>query len=600
VREDNPVWSRGLRVLAGRAKREMDRGLRDDGLRGWVEEPAESYAELFAFLSLVGPEADRAEYAARARTLLLRVMRDPPGDPEFATSDRSRWTGEAFPLAVDWIRPHLSEAEMALVRTVFHRWSREISTHGYHRPGSDAHPRWAANNYFAAHARNLGMMAIVLGERLDAASPWIAMADVLLRTDARGGAAPEGFEYGPQTMGYYAQLVLAMRTAGVHLPLEDNPFWDEIVPAWVHSLSPRGDDPAWYGDGQVYAPPDPIEAFGPLAITRPRWRDAIRWIETHAAGEPLLERVSSPSAFSRAILMFLVFDPDAPAAADPRPSMPLTLFAPGTGRLLARTGWGPDASWFTWSLGWQSIDHQHGDGNSFELYRNGEWLTKERTGYDLATSDFHNTVTIENDRPEHDDYRADMWRRGSQWTGLADGDPSILERTDGPGYVAITGDATPLYNSSYEGSTDVAHASRSIVWLQPGTVVVYDRATTKTGGRDKRFVLQLPSQATIDGRTATAVTRGGQRLAVTTVLPAGATIHSERSGGDAADGEPMTHRLVVSSRGRDVRFLHVLGEPGDGAPSLVRDGGYEGVRAGGRVVLFRVDPDGGGPVIRVQ
>ena len=50
-----------------------------------------------------------------------------------------------------------------------------------------------------------------------------------------------------------------------------------------------------------------------------------------------------------------------------------------------------------------------------------------------------------------------------------------------------------LYNSSFNKATDVQHASRSIVWLKPDYVIIYDRATTATAGRFKHFYLQLPS-----------------------------------------------------------------------------------------------------------
>jgi len=35
-----------------------------------------------------------------------------------------------------------------------------------------------------------------------------------------------------------------------------------------------------------------------------------------------------------------------------------------------------------------------------------------------------------------------------------------------------------LYNSAYEGSTDILHASRSIVGFKPDHIVVYDRAAS--------------------------------------------------------------------------------------------------------------------------
>jgi hypothetical protein len=39
--------------------------------------------------------------------------------------------------------------------------------------------------------------------------------------------------------------------------------------------------------------------------------------------------------------------------------------------MYARTGWGADATWFGYIIGWNNIDRQHGDGNDFHFYRKG-------------------------------------------------------------------------------------------------------------------------------------------------------------------------------------------------------------------------------------
>ena len=230
------------------------------------------------------------------------------------------------------------------------------------------------------------------------------------------------------------------------------------------------------------------------------------------------ERVRDADLFRDAILYFMLFDPGDAPPLDPRPAQPLTFYTPGIGRLFARTGWDPGATWFTYALGWNSMDHQQGDGNQFEFYRQGEWLTKERTGYgyNIACSDHHNTLALENDRPHHhdpSDYRHIIWQRGSQWLyGLSSADGQILAHSSGEGYLYALGDATGLYNSDYEGSTDIIHASRSIVWLKPDHIIVYDRAISQTEGRFKRFWLQLPEQAVVSGNRTTMTTATGQQL----------------------------------------------------------------------------------------
>ncbi|HEY7036699.1 MAG TPA: hypothetical protein VH482_35555 [Thermomicrobiales bacterium] len=676
--ETNPIWQDGLLVLAEQLKTNMDAGHvpgEDSGGYDWEQYPTENYAEFFAFLSLVHPDtAAREDYAQRARTLLMHAIAEaakgpaadqPFRDPVFATFNRSRWWGEGFPLTVDWIYGALSAEDKTAIREVFLRWVDDnlaASTTSNNHPepvglvndpkllADPVAVRWAGNNYFAAHMRNIGLMALAFDPADDpdgkltgavelATGAWLYMVDHLLRTDARGGMPTEGFEYSPQQLAYVVEFLLALHTAGRDDPavlgpqvvLTGNPFWDEMLPAYLNSLSPvpvlvkdyeyLGPlyQPAWYGDGQNYWAPDFIALFGALG----RYDDltgntdrlqALRWIQTNlapgGAEQMVPQRIAEAEDTHDPIFYFLLFDPAALAPPDPHPGAPTSHFAPGIGRLLVRTGWEADATWFTYALGWIVVDHQHCDGNQFEFYRKGEWLTKERTGYgfNIGCSDYHNTLALENNRPAHDDpddYRHIQWQRGSQWWGEPAGDPSILAMSIADDYVYALGDATNLYNSTYENADDVLHASRSIVWLKPDHIVVYDRAATQTDGRFKRFWLNLPAAATVDGNQATVTTASGQQLVVTTVLPADATITSEpaeplEENGEPADGDPMQFRLRVEATGnpRETRFLHVLqgvdagvspdpvtfGESGGGTGTP-----YTWAVVAGTAVLFPID-----------
>ncbi|MBR9975042.1 MAG: hypothetical protein KFF77_05640 [Bacteroidetes bacterium] len=467
----NPVYADGLELLAEGAIADMDAGHLpggDIGIADWVEFPNEMYSQLFAFMSLIHPDqATRDNYAQRARTLLMHVMNiavngaqaeAPFRDPEFSTGNRSRWWGEGFALTVDWIYPTLSATDKQTIRKVFLRWIDEnlnATTTDYNHPepiGVVNDPqllddqravRWSCNNYYTAHMRNIGLMAMSFDEADDpggelrgyldnATGAWLYVVDHLLRNDARGGFSPEGLEYGPEAFGYYAQFMLALHTAGEddaalrgqHVSIPTNAFLPDMVDAFIHSLSPArtllasrpwiGEvyQPAWYGDGQNYFMPDFIGVFGPLAIYDYNMGNAarlesVRWVEqnTPAGGtDEFLHRISQAEIFRDAILLFMMYDPASSVAADPRSGMPTELYSEGLGRILARTDWSEQARLFTYSLGWIAIDHQHGDGNQIEFYRGGEWLTKDRTGWDgtnllcsIGRSDYHNTLALENE-----------------------------------------------------------------------------------------------------------------------------------------------------------------------------------------------------------
>ncbi|WP_437678039.1 hypothetical protein [Sorangium sp. So ce131] len=679
----NPLF-RELEALAVEAAAAMDKGqVPSEGDCTAARVFCESQAELFAFMSLLsGEQAARDQYAARARKILLHIAdRVAKGDPDgvfkgrFSTGDRARWAGESFGLAVDWIYGYLSAADKAAIRTMFLRWAEEqlkssTTSHDHPEPAGKLNDpvllkepkkrRYAVNNYFTSHMRNLTLMSLAFDEADDPPDPkhdgayprlrdyftsvtgaWLYMSDQVLRNDARGGSAPEGFQYGRYTLAYVSQTLLAIQTAGEADPakwgpqvhLDGNPFWHEMIPAHLHSLSPGTaagrlgptHEAAWSGDGQSYELTDHIDAFAALGLHaensgNAERLNALRWMAIHLGpGGPaaLARRARSAGEDHRRhpILYFLLLDP-AVTPTDPRPKVPLSHHGAGLGEVSARTGWGPDASWFHFRLGWEHIDHQHGDGLSFGFYRGGEWLTKERVGYGsfFSGSEQHNTLTVENDKVQHheDPDRAWLWKSGSQWPLVHTEDPRVLARSLAQDYTYVLGDATALYNSRYENIVDVTHVSRSIVWLKPDHLVVYDRAATGKQGRFKRFFLQTPTVAQVAGKVATVTTPKEQRLFVTTLQPENAAITAEeyKAGGTwetkPAASEPMRGILRVepSTMPKDARFLHVLqgaprGGAADPAEAVITKRGtpFAGAAVRGTLVLFPVNV---GAVAEVQ
>jgi len=112
---------------------------------------------------------------------------------------------------------------------------------------------------------------------------------------------------------------------------------------------------------------------------------------------------------------------------------------------------------------------------------------------------------------------------------------------------------------------DILHASRSIIWLKADIIVVYDRATSQTANRFKRWHLNLVAAPTFSNgnRVVTIVTPlTGQKLVVESLLPLTANMSSSIAPALdlIADNDPITHLLMVEdpSNPSDIRFLHVL------------------------------------------
>jgi len=423
---------------------------------------------------------------------------------------------------------------------------------------------------------------------------------------ASGGLPPEGMLYGDSVRSIVGQL-LALKTAGFADPtlsgpqaaLANNaPVWDRFVTGFISSLVPAQQTPAgesWlgpvyefasYGDIlRMYATPDMVSVFGVLSLLDRQNADlsrlnAERWFAINAVqgGAPsLLSRVQNPWTWGvqDSLFLFLLLDPAA-TTTDPRPNYPAAFYDAAQGRLIDRTDWSPAATLFDFRCSWESINHQQGDANQFEFYRNGEWLTKGVANYDDnsngQSSDYHNTLTLQNwcanGTPNNLLWEAPFWANGSQWPlALSAGDPTTYASVQ-PAYDYAFGDATPLYNrpsfwTPANAALDVLHASRSILWLKPDHIVVYDRATSHTAGLFKRFNLAFPTAPVLAGNLIQTTTPGGQHLYLTPLLPAASTFTSIPIAGaltTVADLEPCQYRIVIQdpSNPTDERFLHVL------------------------------------------
>lgn len=457
---------------------------------------------------------------------------------------------------------------------------------------------------------------------------------------ASGGMPPEGTMYG-RSFGYVLGQLLALQTAGYNNPaysgpqigLIGAPVWDRYVTGFMSMLSPIANTPATesslgpvhtiasFGDStHFWVTPDQMVPFALLALLegengKTTHLNSARWFTENAVQGTVAGNISNPWNWGsvQAILAYMLLDPGALPASDPRPTFPLNYFDPAEGRVVAHDMWGPSGNMFTYKAGWSSIFHQQGDAGQFEFFRNGEFLTSQMTNYDtnelgLITA-FHNGLAIKNwsanGIPTLETFENNEWLDGSMWIlGRSAGDPTTVN-SFGPGYSYVSSNLTNLYNlpnlsTPAAGAIDVAQATRSIVWLNSDFIVVYDRATTNHAGLFKSFNLCLAEQPTITGNIATEVMPSGQRLIVQALLPQDAVMTSVNGASKInshADLDPMFYVLSDQdpTMPSNMRFLHVLQGVNAGVPAMVgtyvqSSSGtpFDGAEFGSNAVFFPV------------
>ena len=282
---------------------------------------------------------------------------------------------------------------------------------------------------------------------------------------ASGGLSPEGMLYGESFATILGQL-LALKTAGFADPsligpqanLTTSPVWGRYVQGYISSLLPTPQVPASesylgsvygmasFGDIlRLFIEPDGMTPFALLGLLDQKNGDssrlaAERWFCVNACqggASELITRVNNPyTTYSNTnpILYFLLLDPAAQTAADPRPGFPTAFYDAPAGRLVEHTDWSPNGAMFDFHCSWLSINHQQAFGNAFEFFRKGEWLTKTVSNYDNnffgQSSTFQNTLSLQNISPNGapanlGDIDMIPWAVGSQWLlGEDNGDPT--------------------------------------------------------------------------------------------------------------------------------------------------------------------------------
>ncbi len=272
----------------------------------------------------------------------------------------------------------------------------------------------------------------------------------------------------------------------------------------------------------------------------------------------------------------------------------LSHLSPGAGYVYARSSWEEDATFFFFKCGDRFTAHQHLDVGHFLIYKHEE-LAGDGGHYHSFGADHdinyhlrtiaHSTMLIDDPEerwsniragettgydggqmhswPHHNGATEDPadWHKDRDLYDIAD----MLAFEDRGDYLYVAGDCTRAYSPK-----KLALFTRQIVYLRPGTFVIFDRVTSTRPEYKKTWLLQAMKPPTGDAPDL-VVTNGKGRLHVQMLLPESPVVEMAmgdglyRYGGrsyppDRDTGPAPECRLSVSppAPAETDYFLHVL------------------------------------------
>ena len=226
-------------------------------------------------------------------------------------------------------------------------------------------------------------------------------------------------------------------------------------------------------------------------------------------------------------------------------------YASGIGEIYARSSWSKNATWINMIAGPYTQSHAHQDQGSLMIYKEG-WLA-----YD-AVVDSHSGLPQQT--TAHSLVR--IVDGGNTVEQKLNTESKLLALHHVPGsYLHVAADMTPAYNKA----AAVTSIQRELVYLEPDTVVVYDRLTTRAGSQQV-FQLVSPAMPVIAGPVATfapagttAGTSSPHTLTLTTAVAPGGTLAGVAYSFKANDTDfNAGFRFDETYSGGDNRVLHVL------------------------------------------
>lgn len=512
--------------------------------------------------------------------------------------DECRWSGETIILVYDWCHAYVTPEERARFIALTNAWVDHWRTQAWGGVGSHT------NNYYWGYLRNELEWGIATWEDNTSMARTFLADAIGLRlekdfhpaaaTTERGGVGHEGSQYGPYVMQYATVPLVTAGLLGRDL-LGESDYWKEAVYAFIYSTTPATTtSTAWPRAGYAVFPfsDDEMWRYGPAlgpAVADFMTAAAMRWsgakVGQHARRWLDVTRASR-SRHVQAV------DPGGPA--QPFGTLPLDYYAPGPKYLYGRSAWDAPSTAFMLQLGeGPGFGHAHADWGTWQLWRNGRFLSRETASYgenvaghggqgtaSAALALGHNSLLIDGTGP-----RSDPWSRGA----------AVVRRLESqPAYAYAAVDLSAASNNP-----EFVRWVREFVFVRAlETLVILDRVQSRTASATRTFLAHCETSPETSARSATCV-NGDHALVLTTLVPASPRYRAVAEGGpvgqfrievDAAPDGAQSHILTV---------LQAKDRSGASLSPAVKDGGAAWVLtldASTRVVFEKGMASAGGSI----
>ena len=400
-----------------------------------------------------------------------------------------------------------------------------------------------------------------------------------------GGVWPEGSQYSYNTLYFLMALTEAERTANGKNIWTENPeiaeFPKNVITSLIWLTPPSNDHIITYNDQEDDNATYWARRNHCIAITT-FIDDNLGFYDEAAYGRYWIRELSPDNLEMNIWKLFLWYDRSGEHKNYFTDNLPLAHFSPGTDWMFLRSDWTKQATYSTFCASWTNVDHQFMDGGNFNIFRNGEYLTRPVRHYDFTflidgkfqtlDGEASNIMLIESDYVDDNAINA----MGSPEFFESVGEATILKQrtNDSPLFAYSFADLGQSYNRIYDewggNSQRVKSYTRQFVQISPDVYFVYDRVRTVDTGWTK-YIIHSLTEPNVNGNliTQTSVS-GNQYLYNKTLFPKTVTITkiNEADVWNSANGltedwmiplsERKWHSIIQPENSDSINMLNVI------------------------------------------